>query len=372
MRNHKLFCFADMQTNEKEVVMDLTLTRNFNQAEKVAMLKLMIKIASSDGEISDSEKATLNEYLQHSKLKINENFLQNTKSEDVGQIVSVFESKANLQRAKKLAHAYAEIHGVDPDFEGAMLEAINISTEVEKKNIHFSLKRFLKELFMEFGYLWGKQDINPKMRQVYAFVFTLIACSFGVFYNAGIIIKNTKVAPFDATHVICALLMYGALCFRGYLPKPKNIRTILFTCANVFLFTLIAMHSIGISFFGKLTNFYIVAGLILLLWLGIKEILGFVLIAFFIWFGINILLVSSHLAWRAFPFIFFSFMGISFQSGNFFDDFGNITNSLFKKPKVDKQLVKESLEIAGQQTMKAAKTSVQAGVTAAKLYAGTV
>ena len=47
--------------------MDLTLTRNFNQNEKVATLKLMIKIASSDGEISDAEKERMTSEPNRSK-----------------------------------------------------------------------------------------------------------------------------------------------------------------------------------------------------------------------------------------------------------------------------------------------------------------
>ena len=117
--------------------MDLTLSRNFNQNEKVAALKLMIKIASSDGEISESEKASLGEYLKHTKLKTNENFIKNVINEDIGQIVSVFESKINLQRVQKLARAYAEKHGVDPDFEGALLAVIDESVAAEKKNKKF-------------------------------------------------------------------------------------------------------------------------------------------------------------------------------------------------------------------------------------------
>ena len=346
--------------------MDLSLTRNFSQNEKIALLKLIIKIALSDGKITEEERANIDAYLKDNNLKLNENFINNANDENIENILSIFESKTNLCRAQKLAISYAEIHGIDPDFEGCLLEIINESIKNEKKNKKFSITKFAKEIFLEFGYLWGKEDINSTMREVYAFTFTLLACAFGVFYTSGIFVKNTDIAPIKGIHVVCGLLIYGALCFRGYLPKPINFKTILFTAANVFLFTIICTHLFGTSILRILPNFYIITGLILLLWLGIKEVIGFVLIAFFLWFGINIVMASSHISWRAFPFIFFAYMGVSFQSESFFDDFGNLSSSVFKKPNFDKELIKESLEIAGNKTKKAVST----GITAAKMSAG--
>ena len=76
------------------------------------------------------------------------------------------------------------------------------------------------------------------------------------------------------------------------------------------------------------------------------------------------------MAWRAFPFILSAFMGISFQSTSFFNNFNNFSSSFFVNPKVDKQLVKESLQIAGQQTINATKKALVMGTEMAKISAG--
>lgn len=358
--------------------MDLTLTRNFNQNEKVATLKLMIKIAYSDGEISDVEKETLREYLNHTKLKINENFLKNTKSEDVGRIISSFESKANLQRAQKLAHTYAEKHGVDPDFEGALLETISKTAENEKKKIKFSFVRMVKELFLEFGYLWGKEDVNPRTRRILAIAFTSAACIFGAqwtkiyHYKMIKIYESTNWVYPSGTNVVIGLLIFSALCFRGYLPIPKNFRNIIFSAINIGLLSYISLHIIGPGEIEKTITHIVFFGLLLVLWVGIKELVGFAFIGFFILFIYKLHAIDVRMDWRAYPFIFSAFIGIGFQSASFFDNFGNFTNSMFKRVDVDKELVKEGLEIAGKQTKQAAKAVVKTGVTAAKLSSGTV
>ena len=353
--------------------MDLTLSRNFNQNEKIAALKLMIKIASSDGEISESEKASLGEYLKHTKLKTNENFIKNVIIEDIGQIVSVFESKIHLQRVQKLARAYAEKHGVDPDFEGALLAVIDESVAAEKKNKKLSIKKKIKDIFLEFGYLWGKDDVNPKTRQLLAIVFTLCACVFAAFSTTNhFFTKDTTnfIHP-GFTGSILGILIFSALSVRRYLPKPTNFKNIIFSAANVCLLSYIAKHIVGSGIEQSLT-IYILFSLIILLWLGIKEIIGFVFLGFFILCGYKIMAIDTHLAWRALPFIFSAFIGIGFQSSNFFDDFGNLANSIYKRSNVDKELLKESIEIAGQQTKRTAQAAVQTGVTAAKLSAGAV
>lgn len=356
------------------MAMDLTLTRNFNQNEKVATLKLMIKIASSDGEISDSEKATLGEFLQHTKLKTNENFVKNAVGEDVSQIISVFESKANLQRAQKLAYAFAEKHGIDPDFEGALLETINKSVDSEKKNMKFSINRFLKEMLLEFGYLWGKDDVNPRAREILAIILTVCACGLIAFSTSSHWFgKDTTSFVYPGISAsFCGLLIFSALSVRGYLPKPTSFKNILFAAANLALLSYVAYHIIGNGIIEKTVTFYVFFGLIILLWLGIKEIVGFAFIGFFLLCGYKVISLETHISWRAFPFIFSAFMGIGFQSANFFDDFGNFTNSMLKKANVDKKLLKEGVEIAGQQTKKAVNSTVQSGITAAKLYAGRV
>jgi hypothetical protein len=358
--------------------MDLTLSRNFNQNEKIAVLKLIVKIASSDGEISETGKASLNEYLKHTKLKTNENFIKNAIVEDIGQIASVFESKINLQRAQKLARTYAEKHGVDPDFEGALLAAINESVEAEKKNKKFDIKRLFKDIFMEFGYLWGKDDVNPKTRQLLAIVFTSAACFFGAQWTTSYhykminIYESTSWVYPGGTNVIIGLLIFSALCFRGYLPIPKNFRNIVFAAVNIGLLSYISIHIIGRGEIEKTVTHIIFFGLLLVLWVGIKELVGFAFIGFFILFIYKLHAIDIRMDWRAYPFIFSAFIGIGFQSANFFDDFGNFANAMFKRDNLDKELVKEGIEIAGQQTKRAAKAAIKTGVTAAKLSAGAV
>jgi len=358
--------------------MDLTLSRNFNQNEKLAALKLIIKIASSDGEISESEKTSLSEFLKHTKLKTNENFLKNAIIEDIGQIISVFESKINLQRVQKLAGAYAEKHGVDPDFEGVLLAAINESVGAEKKNKKFSTKRLIKDILLEFGFLWGKDDVNPKTRQLLAIVFTSAACFFGAQWTTSYHYKMINIYEFTrwvypgGTNVIIGLLIFSALCFRGYLPIPKNFRNIIFAAVNIGLLSYISMHIIGRGEIEKTITHIIFFGLLLVLWIGIKELVGFAFIGFFILFIYKLHEIDIRMDWRAYPFIFSAFIGIGFQSTNFFDDFGNFANSMFKRVNVDKGLIKEGIEIAGQQTKRAAKTAIKTGVTAAKLGAGSV
>jgi hypothetical protein len=361
------------------MAMDLSLTRNFNHNEKVATLKLMIKIASSDGEISESEKGSLIEYSNHSKLKATENFIQNAMKVDIGQIISAFESKANLKRVQSLAHSYAEEHGIDPDFEGVLLETLNESVKAEKKKIKFSLNQMIKEIFLEFGYLWGKDNVSPKTRQILAIIFTSLACYFSaqwteywVDYKMLQLFETTNWVYPSFTNMICGLLIFSALCVRGYLPVPNNIRNILFAAVNIGLLSYISMHILGRGLIERTITEFVFFGLILVLWLGIKEVVGFAFIGFFILFIYKLHAIDIRISWRAFPYIFSAFIGIGFQSANFFDDFGNFANSMFKKAHVDKEFVKEGIEIVGQQTKRATKATVKAAVTATKLSTGAV
>lgn len=61
----------------------------------------------------------------------------------------------------------------------------------------------------------------------------------------------------------------------------------------------------------------------------------------------------------------FAFMGISFQSSNFFDDFSNFSSSFFKKPDIEKEYIKGGLQLAGARVGKAARSAVSIGATAA-------
>jgi hypothetical protein len=226
----------------------------------------------------------------------------------------------------------------------------------------------VKTFFLEFAFLWGKEDMNPRMKNVLAIVFTIAACLLGSFWTSGgvwVFGKNTYMCMPEASAVIGGILIFGTLSFRNYLPRPTNFRNIIFSVANFYLFSLISMHILGRGWFEKGTTVFIFFGLIVLLWLGMKEILGFVFLAFFGFLIYKIIVIDIHMAWRAFPFICSAFMGISFQSQNFFNEFTNISNSFFKKPEIEKELVKESIELAGRRVGQVTKAAISAGTSAA-------
>ena len=135
--------------------------------------------------------------------------------------------------------------------------------------------------------------------------------SGGVFGNPvgfieGLFGEKNEFVQLSGSASIIGFLMYGALSFRNYLPFPNNFRNLIFSIANLCLFSIIAMHIIGLSSYGKGITFGIIFGLILVLWLGMKEIIGFILIAFFILLIWKIIQIDQQMAWRAFPFIFWS------------------------------------------------------------------
>ena len=69
--------------------------------------------------------------------------------------------------------------------------------------------------------------------------------------------------------------------------------------------------------------------------------------------------------WRAFPFMAFAFMGISFQSTNFFNEFTRFSSSFFKKPEIEKKFVKESVQLAGKRIGQVTKAAISVGASAA-------
>ena len=144
----------------------------------------------------------------------------------------------------------------------------------------------------------------------------------------------------------------------------------MFFLANNYLLATIAMHIIGRNPVEMTTTVTLFIGLIILLMLGMKELLGFVFLAFFGLLIYKIIAIDKHIAWRAYPFIISAFMGISFQSKNFFDEFGKISSSFFKKPEIEKGLVKESLQLAGARVRKVTKSAVSIGATVAGLPPG--
>jgi hypothetical protein len=245
--------------------------------------------------------------------------------------------------------------------------------KLKKGNLKFSFGGFLKDLVKEFSFLWGKEDINPNAKTFLAIIFTVTACGFGTYWTSGWgILENTKPVWPGIWPVLSVLLIFGTLCFRNFLPRPNNFRNILFFLANTYLLSTIAMHIIGRDGLDMTTTVTLFFALIVLLWLGMKEILGFVFLAFFGLLIYKIYTIDKHIAWRAYPFIISAFLGISFQSENFFDEFSKISSSFFKKPDLEKELVKESLQLAGTRVKKVAKTAVSVGATAAGLPPGAI
>jgi hypothetical protein len=306
----------------------------------------------------------LQSFLNLSQLKISKDFLLNVRNEEYAEIVSVFENKSNLNRAYSIVKEYANFHGVHPDHEGKVLDEIKSAIQNKRKTIKFSLIQSTKRLFIAFSYLWGKEEISPEAKSILAIVFTVTACILGSIWTSkalelgilkyvGFGIWGNSVGGFieglfgsrnDFVHLsgsasIIGLLMYGALSFRNYFPFPNNFRNISFSIANLCLFSIIAMHIIGRSGFEKGITFAILFSLVCVLWLGMKEIIGFILVGFFILLLWKILEIDQHMAWRAFPFMVCAFFGISFQSNNFFNDFRNFSGSFFKKPEIDKELI---------------------------------
>jgi hypothetical protein len=345
----------------------------FNRQEKIAILKLIIKIAAADNKFTKEERIAIKEYLKINQLKISKDFATKVMNERFEDIVSAFKSKSNINKAYAIVKKFANSHRINPDFEGRVLDEIQNALEQKKQNIKVGFGGFVKEFFLEFSFLWGKEDINPKAKTILAIIFTVIACGFGTFWTKisfwGFGGGTEMVWP-GIWPVLSGLLIFSTLCFRNFLPKPNNFRNILFFLANTYLLSTMAMHIIGRSPAEMTTTITLFLALIILLWLGMKEILGFVFIGFFGLLIYKIIAIDAHISWRAFPFLISAFMGISFQSENFFDEFGQISSSFFKKPEIEKELVNESLQLAGARVKKVAKAAVSVGAAAAGMPPG--
>jgi len=355
--------------------MNLGKMHFFNRNEKIAILKLIIKVAAADNKFTKEELVTLQEYLNLNQLKISKDFIEKVRNEKYEDIVSVFISKSNITKAYAIVKEYANLNGINPEFEGKVLDEIKNAMEHNKKDLKVGFGAFLKDLLREFSFLWGKEDINPNAKTILAIVFTVIACGFGTFWTTGGFFgigKSTEMVWPGTWPVVSGLLIFCTLCFRNFLPRPNNFRNIIFFLANTYLLSTIAMHIIGRNLFEMTTTASLFLTLIVLLWLGMKEILGFVFLGFFGLLIYKIIAIDTHIAWRAFPFIISAFIGISFQSENFFDEFSQISSSFFKKPEIEKEMVKESLKLAGDRVKKVANTAVSVGATAAGLPPGAV
>jgi len=329
--------------------MNLDIIQYCNRLEKVAILKLIIKVASADGTISEQEQLSIEEFLDISHLKTSPSFIEGILEEDITEVTSVFTSKSNLRAASKLIEEYAEQHSVHPELEGKVLEEIASKIETRKKEIKFSPQGLVNSFGNEFKTLWGQESMRPELKSVWALIFTLTACLLGSFWTdtGWLSSGDTKFLMPLFSGVISGLFIYGALSFRGYFPAPTNFRNILFSVADVYLLSILAQHLIGWGAVEKSFTLMIGGGLILLLWLGIKELLGFVLLAGCILVVYKIIVIDEHIAWRAFPLIITGFMGLVFQSKGLFSDFSSVSNSFLRTPDLDKELLKESLESAG-------------------------
>lgn len=350
--------------------MNLSVIQNCNRAEKVAILKLIIKIASADGSINEKEQHSIEEFLDISHLKTSSSFIASILDEDVGEIVSAFKSKSNLRAASKLIEEYAEQHSIHPELEGKVLERVATEIELKKKEIKFSLFSVIKSFCGEFKTLWGQESTHPEMKAAWAFIFTIAACVLGSFITeypllgiGGYLgmepIGTDTIAP-NFPAVFIGLLAYGALTYRGYLPSPTNFRNVLFFIADVYLLSILARIAIGEDPLEQMNSLMVVGSIVLLLWLGIKEILGFVLLFAFTLVIAQLVTAGLDFGWRAFPFIIAGFLGLIFQSKGLFSDFSSISNSFFRTPDLDKELIKESIESAGTTIGSATKVATVA------------
>lgn len=320
----------------------------FNLDEKIAALKLLIKLIAADGEVTRNDKKALEKYISVAGLKLSQTFFNKALDENLTKIINEFESRENLVKLEKLCIEFAKMIQIDPDTQGELLKDIYnaIAKKRDKLKTNFGTK--LKNFFREFGYLWGQEVISPKNKLALALIFTILACLLGSFWTYrkffGIGPKATDFVLPQFSAVISGLLIYSALAIRKYLPPPSNFRNILFFVFNVYLLSLVAMYILGRGNIEKTITIIVFFGLITLLWLGMKELLGFFFIGVFALFVYKVIAIDIHMDWRAFPFVILAFMGISFQSNNFFNDFLTLTNSFRKTPEIDKKIVKSSIE----------------------------
>lgn len=327
----------------KAFTVDPSVLRSFTRAEKIAVLKLLMKIASADNDVTDEEHAKIQEFLQMSNLKVSQEFWSTVKQEECITIVDAFTSKASVNRARKLIDHYADHHGVHPEFEGPMLEEIAQAIEAKKKTIKRDPTYWIRAFFQGFGFLWGQEDIQPTVKKVLAIVFTIVACVFGSLATSSFLglFRKTFIAIPEFSAVLSGLLIYGALSVRKYMPRPTNIPNILIVFVDVYLLSLISMYILGRGTIEKTMTAMVFFGLIALLWLGMKEILGFFVVGVFILMIVKITFIDKQLAWRAYLFMIFTFMGLSFQSDNFFDDVENIFRTYTKTSVMEKELTKD-------------------------------
>ena len=91
-----------------------------------------------------------------------------------------------------------------------------------------------------------------------------------------------------------------------------------------------------------------------------KELMGFFLLASFGVLIYKILHINDAMDWRAFPFIMTAFLGLVFQSKGLFSDFTSLSQSFFRSSAIDKEIAKESLQMAGSTIKRGAKIAMKA------------
>jgi hypothetical protein len=328
----------------------------------------LIKIVSADNKVTEDEKESLGVFLNLSDMKISNSYYQAAKSEPIKNIVDAFTSKGSLISAASLLNKFAKFNRINPEFEGKVLKEIFKELESKRKNLKFGIGYWVNAFFHAFAFLWGQEDINPTIKKILAIVFTAMACFFGSFWteSSWLFWKETSFVMPQFSAVIAGLCIYLALAVRNFMPRPNNFSNISFTLVDVYLLSLMSMHIIGRGDLEKTLTLGIFFGLILLLWLGIKELIGFFVIAIFILFLIKINYLDIHIGWRAYVYVITAFLGFSFQSDNFFDEVSNITNSYIKVPAIEKDMIKESIIASGKSMAKAGMKAGSIAMTAAR------
>jgi hypothetical protein len=147
--------------------MNYSMLRKFSQNEKVALLKLLIQIAYSDGEWSQEEKSAIKDYLMQNDLKCNGSFTSAALKEALDGIVREFESCKNLSKCKKLSMDFAKEHGIAPDFERVLLNAIECAGQNIKKKITLNIKICIRTSLAAFGKQLGREEIRPDAKPRY-------------------------------------------------------------------------------------------------------------------------------------------------------------------------------------------------------------
>jgi hypothetical protein len=345
---------------------------NLYISEQSALLKLLIQISYSDEKFTDDELETIETFLNFTNLKISSEFTALALSESMEEILQAFKSKYALTTAYSTIEKFATSVGIDPKYEGAFLENLAHAVEERKKQLKPSLTNFLKKITSVIKALWSDEAITPRNKALLAFFFTSAAIILGsLLTKKHFFSENETVFVFPVlTTGVFALLIYGALAVRNFLPAPNSPRNILMLCVDVYLFSVICMHIIGTGTLEKSITIFIFFALILLMWLGIKEVLGFVFVAMFILLFIKLLFIDSRFGFRGLFFVLTAFLGLCFQSENFFDEFKYFSKAFFKKNAIEREMVKESVNASAKVTAKAVSEGISVARKGAMMASG--